>query len=71
MLKCRQVTRFYSEAQERKLTMGERVSLQLHVAICEGCRNFGRQMHELRRFARVYAGGEDEKRGKKKNQSGR
>lgn len=60
MLKCREVTRLYSEAQDRRLTLAERASLKLHVMICEGCRNFGHQMLDLRRFARGYARGENE-----------
>ncbi|MCW8845638.1 MAG: zf-HC2 domain-containing protein [Gammaproteobacteria bacterium] len=60
MLKCQEVTRLYSEAQERRLTLSERAGLKLHVMMCEGCRNFGRQMLDLRRFARGYARGESE-----------
>ena len=60
MLKCQEVTRLYSEAQERRLTLTERAGLKLHVMMCEGCRNFGHQMLDLRRFARGYARGESE-----------
>ena len=61
MLKCKEATRLYSEAQERHLTFTERASLKFHVMICRGCKNFGRQMLDLRRFARGYAQGENEK----------
>jgi len=60
MLKCQEVTRLYSEAQERRLTLTERAGLKLHVMMCEGCKNFGHQMLDLRRFARRYAQGENE-----------
>ncbi|MCJ7556885.1 MAG: zf-HC2 domain-containing protein [Gammaproteobacteria bacterium] len=60
MLKCQEVTRLYSEAQERRLTLTERAGLKLHVMMCEGCKNFGHQMLDLRRFARGYAQGENE-----------
>lgn len=60
MLKCQEVTRLYSEAQERRLTLTERAGLKLHVMMCQGCRNFGQQMLDLRRFARGYARGESE-----------
>ena len=60
MLKCQEATRLYSEAQERHLTFTERASLKFHVMICRGCKNFGRQMLDLGRFARGYAQGENE-----------
>lgn len=61
MLNCHEVTRLYSEAQERELTLKERMGLQMHVLMCDGCRNFGKQMHTLRRVVRAYARGEDER----------
>lgn len=60
MLNCRQVTRLYSESQERTLNLQERMSLKIHVMMCSGCRNFGKQMHTLRQVARAYAKGEDQ-----------
>lgn len=57
MLNCHQATRLYSEAQERPLTLQERLQLQLHIAICRGCRNFGKQLPLLRLISRRYAGG--------------
>lgn len=55
MLDCQQITRLYSESQERTLTLQERMSLKMHVMMCSGCRNFGKQMHTLRHIARAYA----------------
>lgn len=57
MLNCVQVTRLYSESQERTLSVGERMSLQVHVMMCSACRNFGKQMSVLRNAARTYASG--------------
>lgn len=57
MLSCHNATQLLSEAQERKLGLGERVSLKIHLVICDGCRNFGNQMHSLRKIARIYASG--------------
>lgn len=57
MLNCVQVTRLYSEAQERALSVSERMSLRVHVMMCSGCRNFGQQMSVLRNAARTYAKG--------------
>jgi len=48
MLNCKQVTHLLSEAQDRELTLGERLPLRLHLAMCKGCRNFEKQMDFLR-----------------------
>lgn len=63
MLNCQNITRMISESQERTLAMQERMSLQVHVMMCSGCRNFGKQMDTLRHIARVYAKGPDRRRG--------
>lgn len=57
MLNCREVTQLFSEAQERKLGLKEKLSLQVHTMMCSGCRNFGSQMQILRQIARTYAKG--------------
>ncbi|NMM36933.1 MAG: zf-HC2 domain-containing protein [Glaciimonas sp.] len=62
MLNCQQVTRLYSESQERALTLQERMSLKVHVMMCSGCRNFGKQMHTLRHIAHTYAKRPDQRR---------
>ncbi|BAP89002.1 putative uncharacterized protein [Burkholderiales bacterium GJ-E10] len=60
MLTCRNATRLMSENQDRKLTLAERLSLQMHLLFCAGCRNFDAQMRALRRLLRGYARGENE-----------
>ena len=60
MLSCKQATRMMSEGQDRKLGMSERMALRLHLIICSGCRNFGSQMHSLRKISKVYASGKTE-----------
>lgn len=55
MLNCKNVTRLFSEGQERPLTLNERMSLKMHVMMCSGCRNFGQQMDTLRQVTRAYA----------------
>ena len=52
---CRDATRLMSEAQERPLSITERVSLKLHVIMCSGCHNFKDQMNSLRLMTRAYA----------------
>lgn len=59
MLNCTQVTRLYSDGLERPLTIGEKLSVNMHVLMCKGCRNFGKQMTSIRQIAREYAGKPD------------
>ncbi|MDA8110790.1 MAG: zf-HC2 domain-containing protein [Betaproteobacteria bacterium] len=53
MLPCREVSRLVSQGLDRELGLGERLALRLHFALCEGCRNFDRQMRFLRRAMRA------------------
>jgi predicted anti-sigma-YlaC factor YlaD len=55
VLSCKEATRLMSEAQDRKLGLAERVQLEMHLAICKGCRNFDAQMLFLRRACRAWA----------------
>lgn len=60
MMNCRHATRLLSEAQDRELSLKERATLKFHVMMCMGCRNFGKQMKELRAFTRTYVKGKDD-----------
>lgn len=51
---CRNATRLMSEAQERPLSITERISLKLHLIMCSGCHNFKDQMTMLRLMTRAY-----------------
>ncbi len=57
-LNCRDATALMSQAQERKLSLGERLALRVHVLICSGCSNFRRQMNVLRDAARRFGRGD-------------
>ena len=59
-MNCHSVTRLLSEAQERKLTLQEKIPLKMHLVMCSACTNFGHQMHLLRTMSRAYAKGENE-----------
>ena len=45
---CKEVTRIVSQGLDRNLGLGERLRLRVHLAICDGCRNFRKQMLLLR-----------------------
>ncbi|GCB05245.1 hypothetical protein PSUB009319_28760 [Ralstonia sp. SET104] len=55
MLNCFDATRLLSESMERRLTIKERATLNIHTMMCSGCRNAGKQMHTMRLIARTYA----------------
>ena len=48
MLSCKEASRLVSEGLDRRLGFGQRVALRLHLAICDGCSNFSRQVAFLR-----------------------
>jgi predicted anti-sigma-YlaC factor YlaD len=48
MLSCKQVARLVSEGVDRELGFAERVRLRLHLAICDGCTNFSKQVAFVR-----------------------
>ena len=54
MLSCKEVTHLVSEGLDRKLGLGERLRVRLHLAICDGCANFKKQMDFLRRAMREF-----------------
>ncbi|HEX6736027.1 MAG TPA: zf-HC2 domain-containing protein [Azonexus sp.] len=60
MLNCKEVTRLLSEGQDRPLGLAEKMQLEMHLAICQGCRNFRSQLAFLRDACRRYLGGHDD-----------
>jgi Putative zinc-finger len=54
MLSCKQSTQLMSQAQDRKLTVPERLQLEMHLALCKGCRNYRGQVDFLRQACRRY-----------------
>lgn len=51
---CKEATELLSQAQDRPLTFREKLALYVHLPLCEGCRNFRKQVAFLRRAAREY-----------------
>lgn len=60
MLNCKQATQMLSEKLDRPLSAKEKMRLGIHTSLCPPCRNFGRQMQELRFISKCYAKGKDE-----------
>jgi hypothetical protein len=49
---CKEVSHLVSQGLDRELGLGERLRLRAHLAICNGCRNFRRQLEFLRTAVR-------------------
>lgn len=54
MLNCKEVTHLLSESQDRKLTLPEKMHLEMHLVMCKGCSNFKSQMKFLREACKRY-----------------
>ena len=53
-LSCKDASALLSQAQERALGPYERFRLRLHLALCDGCSNFLRQLQFMRTAIRRY-----------------
>jgi hypothetical protein len=56
---CREASALQSQGQDRPLTLRERIRLRAHLALCRGCRNFGRQLFFIRAAMKRYLDRED------------
>jgi hypothetical protein len=54
MLNCKQASELMSQAQDRDISLRERLSLRLHLLVCRGCRNFFSQLDVMRAACRRY-----------------
>jgi hypothetical protein len=54
LLSCKDVSRLISEREERELGRFEHWKLATHLAICDACLRFEKQMHFLREAMRRY-----------------
>lgn len=50
---CKETSVLASRAMDERLPFGERVAMQVHLAICENCARFARQLHDMRRLFRA------------------
>ncbi len=51
---CKHTAELLSQGQDRPLTLPEKISLRLHLLLCDGCRNFSRQLEFMRTALRRY-----------------
>jgi len=50
MLSCKNTSRLISQAQERRLSLRERINLRVHVGMCNNCRRFEQQIVTMRKI---------------------
>jgi hypothetical protein len=58
-LSCKEASRLLSLALDRKLTLGQRTALRLHLALCDACTRVKTQFEFLRRAVSSYSGESD------------
>jgi hypothetical protein len=56
---CRETTKLASRALDERLPLLDRIALRLHLAICENCARFNRQLLEMRRLFRTGSATQD------------
>ncbi len=54
MMMCKQATRLMSLKRDRPLRLRERLSLRLHLAMCDACRECDRQFDLLHRVGQRF-----------------
>ena len=48
MINCQEAARLISRGMDERLPWWQRISLRLHLALCDACTNFSRNMRLLR-----------------------
>jgi hypothetical protein len=52
MLRCREISRLFSESMDRELPLRQKLQVWMHMAMCRLCSGFARQLRLLRQAAR-------------------
>jgi hypothetical protein len=60
---CRETTELASRAMDQRLPFADRMAMHLHLALCENCARFSRQLQEMRRQFRVETAANDDAAG--------
>ena len=60
---CKETTVLASRAMDVRLPFADRMAMHLHLAICENCARFARQLQEMRRLFRADADAGDDATG--------
>jgi hypothetical protein len=54
VMSCKEASLLLSEAEDRRLSLVERLKLRLHLALCDYCTRFSQQLAFLRAAMRRY-----------------
>jgi len=60
MMTCEEATRLMSESLDRKLPVGKRIGLRIHLLMCRLCPRFWRQLLLLKNATDLYKKGVEE-----------
>jgi len=54
VVSCKEASLLLSEAEDRRLSLLERVKLRLHLSVCDACTRFSQQIAFLRKAMQRY-----------------
>ena len=54
VISCKEASRLLSQRQDRELGFWERLKLRAHLALCDMCTRFSRQLDFMRAAVRAY-----------------
>ena len=55
VISCKEASRLVSQQQDADMSPWQRLVLRLHLAVCDGCERFERQLRFLRTAMRKYS----------------
>ncbi len=55
IISCKDASRLVSQAQDARMSFWQRVTLRLHLSVCDACTRFERQIRFLRAAMRKYS----------------
>jgi len=51
IINCKEASQLASDAQDRPLSLGEKINIYLHLLICKPCVNFNKQLKFIRKVS--------------------
>lgn len=60
MTTCKETAELASRAMDERLSFGDRMAMRMHLAVCDNCSRFARQLQEMRRLFRLETGDGDD-----------
>ena len=54
MLSCKEVAKLASEGLDRRLPIRQRLSLWMHLRMCQGCERYAKSLRALKKIASYY-----------------